>query len=332
MPQALNIQDETYAGEAASFLLLRQVESMDTYEKSCVTVIDEIKKQHTIDRLEITNYIQDSSATPVSQGSVTVDSRVLVPEDYQVYFEFNPRLFEQNWFAVELQDPLLMRPLPPTVQSYMMLHLMKKMNIYNEYAIWNSRTAYNPNTGTESQPAFLTSRTGASNFYYFDGIIKKALADPNTILVPSAVTLTSSNIRGWFQTAINLVPPALLERYGKTGLRFLLSKADKLVYSQALREDTFKNENTTESSIDKWSGYDVTSLAGLPAGTFLLVIANPDPLSGNLFVGINSKDDSQVQLQNLQNNSSLWFVRALQKMDANIGFTDQVVLYTTETN
>lgn len=331
MAQALDIQDETYAGEAASFLLLRQVESMDTYEKSCVTLVDTIKKKHTIDRLEISNYIQDSSPTPVSQGNVVIDYRYLQPEDYQVYFEFNPRLFEQNWFAVELPDPLLMRPLPATVQSYMMLHLMKKMNVYNEYAIWGSRKAYNPNGGSETQPAYLTDRTGAENFYYFDGLIKKAIDDPNTILVPNAVALTALNIRTAFQNALNLVPPALLERYGLTGLRFLVPKKDKLKYSQSLREDTFKNNNTTESSQDKWDGYDVASLSGLPENTFLLVIANPDPLAGNLFVGVNSKEDSKVQLQNLQNNSSMWFVRALQKMDVNIGFTDQLVLYTTQT-
>ena len=79
MPEALVIEDTTYAGEAASFLLTRPVVEMDTYQKGCISLIDGIKKQHTIDRLEVSNFIQDPAATPTSQGSIVIDYKQLIP-------------------------------------------------------------------------------------------------------------------------------------------------------------------------------------------------------------------------------------------------------------
>ena len=332
MPEALVIEDTTYAGEAASFLLTRPVVEMDTYQKGCISLIDGIKKQHTIDRLEVSNFIQDPAATPTSQGSIVIDYKQLIPAGFDMYLEFNPHDFEVNWFAVELEKLLLDRSMPATPQNFLMLQLMRRVNQYYEYSIWNQRTAYNPSTGTETVPGWLTATTLNNNFYYFDGLIVKAINDPNTIQVPSPVALTPLNIRDKFDIAIGLVPPALLAKYGPMGLRVLVSNADWLKYNTALRTDLYKNQNTTEASQDMWNGYDVVRCAGIPENTFFMTLANPNPQSGNAFIGLNDFDDKDnLKLSPLQNNSDLWFIRGKQKADVNWGFTDQLVMYTTQT-
>lgn len=331
MAEALNITDTTYAGEAAGFFLTRPVVEMDTYEKECIVLIDGIKKEHTIDRLEVSNFIQDPAATPTSAGSILIDYKQLIPQRFDLYMEFNPHDWETNWFAVELQELLLDRQFPPTATNFLLLQLMRRINQYYEYAIWNSKKAYNPNGGTQTVPAWLTAATLNQNFYYFDGLIEKLLLDAGTLTVPG-VTLTALNIRSQMDLMIQSVPVALLAKYGKKGLRVLIGNASWLLYNQALREDAFKNQNTTEKSQDMWNGYDVVRCAGIPANTIIMTLANPDPLSGQAFIGLNEWNDKEnLKMSPLQNNSDLWFVRAEQKADVNWGFTDQVVLSTTLT-
>ena len=332
MAEALNITDTTYAGEASEFFLLRPVVEMDTYEKGCLSLINGIKKQHTIDRLEVSNFIQDPAATPTSAGSILIDYQQLIPNRFDIYMEFNPHDWETNWFAVELQELLLDRAFPQTATNFLLLQLMRRINQYYEYAFWNSRLAYNPTTGTETVPAWLTAISLNTKFYYFDGIIEKLLKQSTTITVPNAQALTASNIRPAFDNAITLVPPALLGKYVKDGLKILVSYADWLTYNQALREDAFKNQDTTEASQDRWNGYELVRCAGIPTGTFFMCIANPNPMSGQLFIGVNEfEDKTNLKMSPLQNNSDLWFVRAEQKVDTQVGFADQVLMYTALT-
>src|SRR5579862_4055805 len=118
---ALVINDSSWSGYAASFMLTRPVVALDTFEKKCVMIQDDIRKQWTLPRIEVTNFIQRRAATPVSQGTVTVDSKVLAPQDLMLYYEFDPRDYEQHFYAEELQPQLIDRELPPTAEEFMML-------------------------------------------------------------------------------------------------------------------------------------------------------------------------------------------------------------------
>lgn len=333
MAEALIQGESVYAGEAASFFLLRPVVEMDTYEKGCISLIDGIKKQHTIDRMEVSNFIQDAAATPTSMGSIVTDYKQLVPNRFDFYMEFNPHDFETSFFAPELQKLLMDRSLPPTANNFLLLQLMRRVNQYYEYAVWQSRLAYNPTTGTQAVPAGLVTISKNQNFYYFDGLIQKLLLDANTISIASPVAITSANIRPTLNTMLNSVPPANLAKYGKAGLRIMVSYNTWLLYNTALREDAFKNQNTTEANQDNFAGYDFVRLAGMPDNTIVMCIANPNPQASELYIGVNEfSDKDNVKMSPLQANSDLWFVRGEQKVDVQIGFTDQVVLYTTSTS
>lgn len=329
MAEALNIQDTTWSGPAASYMITRAVVGADTIEKGVIYVEDGIRKKKTIPRIEVSNFMQRRSATPTSQGTVAVDGRVLEPQDLMLYYEFNPRDFETHFYAEQLQPKLLGRELPVTAENFMVMQTMKRLNEFFENAIHRGRKEYDTQ-GAAVDPTSKGDVAGAAAYFYFDGIIKKALDAGDAIPVPTPVALTYSNIRDKFQAALNLVPKALLYRYGKAGLKFIVSYADQLKYEQALRQDLYKNQDTTESGINRYSGYDVVPVAGLPENTFYVCIAKPD-IDSNLWLGINSTEDNQLQLMRLQNNSEMFFVKGLFKMDTQIGFADQLVIYTTLT-
>src|SRR5579872_7145385 len=139
MPEALQINDTTYAGEVASYMITKAVIEADTIKKGCIYVEDGIKKRRTIPRVDVTNIMQKRAAIPTSSGNITVDARALEPEDSMLYQEFNPRDFEQHWYAAQMNPKLLDAELPPTVENFIMMQVMKRVNEFFENAIWKSR-------------------------------------------------------------------------------------------------------------------------------------------------------------------------------------------------
>jgi hypothetical protein len=330
MPEALVISDTSWSGPAATQMKVRAVVDVDTVNKGVCQVISDIRKKYTLPRVEVTNIIQKRTATPASQGSVTVDGKVLEPKDLMLYYEFNPRDFETHFYAEYLKGRLLDRMLPPNAEEFIMLQTIKRLNEFFENAYWRSRIEYDAD-GDDVDPATKGAVAGDAQYLYFDGFMKKFLDDSNTIQVGSPVALTSSNIRTKFQAGYALVPQALLYKYGPLGLKTLCNYGTQQIYEQALREDSFKNENTTEKGINRWSGYDLVPLAGMPADTFLQCIANPETMENNLYIGINSVEDNTLKLAQTLASSELWFIKGLFKVDVQDAFADQTVLYTTQT-
>lgn len=340
MADALNIIDTSWSGPAASYMITRAVVGADTIEKGCIYVEDGIRKKKTIPRIEVANFIQPYTATPTSQGEVNVDGRVLDPQNLMLYYEFNPRDYESHFYGEMLQPKLLGRELPVTAENFMMIQTMKRLNEFFENAIWHSRIEYNP-AGDDVDPTTKGDSASAAAYYYFDGLIKKALdaaTDPNypTIVVSSPATLVAGtagageeNIGDAFMRCYQSVPKALLYKYGEMGLKFHVSYKTQQVYEEWLTTTAvYKNNDYTERGINRYKGYEIKPLAGMPDNTIVVAISKPD-IDSNLWLGINSTEDNQLQLMRLQNNSSLFFVKGLFKMDTQIGFADQLVLYTT---
>lgn len=338
MADALVITDTAYAGEAASYFITRPVIGMDTTQKGCIHVQDGIKKQYTIPRIEVTDFIQKRQATPVSKGTITVDGRTLVPRDLMIYIEFNPRDYEAHWQAVNLEPKLLDRELPPSAEEFTMLQTMKRLNEFFEQATWRSRISFDPDLPNPITPASVGQASTDAKFFYFDGLLVKLLADANTIKVTTPLILVSGtagageeNVLDALERVYKLVPEALLYQYGAKGLKFHVNYGTQQIIEDAYTTTTFKNNDTTEKGINRYKGYDIVPLAGLTPNTIVACVSAPG-LESNLWLGVNSVEDQDtLTLAKLQANSEYYFIKGLMKMDTQIGFTDFVVLYTTIT-
>lgn len=335
--EAIVLNDTAYAGSVASYMITRAVINMDTFQKGCVYIQDGIKKKHTIPRLDVNDIIQRRQATPTSSGTVTVDSKVLEPLDLMCYYEFNPRDFEAHWYAEQQSPTLLARQLPQTVEAFMMMQTMLRLNEFFENAIWRSRIQYAPD-GAAVDPTTKGAVASDAKYFYFDGLLKRLLDASDTVLVSTPATLVSGtagggqeNIGDALNRCLKSVPKPLLNKYGKMGLKFMVSYATKLIYDEFLTTTTvYKNNNTTDRSLEQYKGYEMVALAGLTDNTIVVCIACPD-ISSNLWVGMNSTQDNNLQLAKKQANSELYFIKGLFKMDTQSGFPDFVVLYTTLT-
>lgn len=330
---SLQILDTTYAGTFASSFWLPATFGMDTIEKGVVHVQDGIKKKHTIGRINTLNPLQERTATPTVGGTFTIDGRDLVPQDIMVYFEFNPRDFEQHWLAEELSPTLLARELPVTAENYMMQIALNRSFEQLENGLWMGSTTYTAATGSP----------GNGQLKFFDGYLKKMISDSDVQKVASPLPLSAApssgsvyNIADAMDALLQLAvtnKKALLsggQRY--RNMKYLVSYGTEQIYQTFLtRALDFKGNNYTQQGINNYKGYEIVPVAGMPDNTIVFTRANDD-FDSNLWVGMNSTEDNQLMLAKLQANSELYFMKGLMKYDVEYGWSEEVFLFTTLTS
>jgi hypothetical protein len=308
MADGLVINDTSYAGEVASNFITKAITGNEIVQGGHCYVKDGIKKAYHIPRLSVDNIIQDRKATPESQGSITVDGKALNPNDYMIYVEFNPRDFEDHWYAAQMNKNLIDARLPVTAESVIIQEVLKAHDKFLGKALLQSDLA-----------------NGTKPFAYFDGFVTRAkAANSGTIIVPSPAALTTSNIGTAFQSTLNLVPSGILY---DVRLKFFVSYKTAQIWEEAQRTGAFKGVDNTQAGLMRFAGRQVVPLAGMPDNTIFAALGSAD-MSSNLWVGMNSKDDASVKLSQLQANSELWFIKMLCKVDAQIGYNEETVLYS----
>ncbi len=181
---------------------------------------------------------------------------------------------------------------------------------------------------------------GNGQLKFFDGFLKKMVADSAVLKVASPLPLSAAassgsvyNIVDAFNALITLAAvnkKALLSKPSRyQRLKFLVSVNSEQIYQTFLTTTlTFKGVNTTDAGINKFKGYEIVPLAGIPDDTIVFCEALDDT-SSNLYIGMNSMEDNNLQLQKLQANSELFFLKGLMKYDVQYGFSEQVFLFTT---
>ena len=305
----LVISDTTYAGEVASQFIVKAITGNETVEGGHIYVKDGIKKKFTIPRFDADyeDLIQDRAATPTSAGDLNVDGKALNPADYMIYVEFNPRDFEDHWYAMQTGNMLLDAALPATFESVLIQEVMKRHGKYINKAIWNNSTAL----------------AAPSIYRYYDGLIKKAVDSSDTIDVTTPTTLSAANILAEMAETFGLIPDTL--KYDPNMKLFMNYKSYSF-YEEAQIAQTYKGVDPTRAGVPTYRGLPVVRIADMPDDT-MFVAKGMATTESNLWMGINSMDDNSIQLQRLQPNSELYFIKLLMKADVQIGWNEETVLY-----
>jgi len=311
MADGFVINDKTYAGEAASQFIVKAITGADTVAGGHVYIKDGIKKKFTIPRFSANyeDFIQDRAAMPQTQGSMTIDGQVLNPEDYMIFTTFNPRDFEDQWYATQLNPTLIDRALPYSAESVVVQEVLKRHVKYFNKALWNNSKS-NP-----MKPIYK----------YWDGFIQNAVNSPDTIAVSTPVTLTAANIQGEFLRAYNAIPEEL--RYDPD-MKYFCSYATYDLYDQSQINQTYKGVDITQVGKDTFKGKKVVKIADFPENTFFIAKGMASPES-NLWVGLNSIADEGLQIGRLRPEGELFFLKMLMKADVQIGWNSETVLYGT---
>lgn len=307
---ALTINDTTYAGTVASSFAVSAITGADTVDGGHVMLMDDVRKTFTIPTMEVAeDIIQPRSATPTGGGTSTIGSATLTPQDFMVYLEFNPRDLEQHWQAAQLSTTLLDRQLPPTVESFVVMRTLQRLKNVIEKQIWQGNSTLND----------------GSSLSYYDGLIRRLSTSADTIIPSGVAALTAGNIIASMESVYQALPSALIYN---PDVKFFVSYKTMQLYRTAQVAQTYKGIDPTVAGVPQYAGKKVVALAGVPNNTIVAAIGKTD-FDSNLWVGYNSmSDENNIQLARLQANSEMYFLKMLLKMDTQVVFPSQAVLWT----
>ena len=92
----------TYAGEAASGYIAAALLSANTLDKKLVTIMPNVKFKSVIQKLALSNLIQDASCDFTPASSASIAERILQPDEFQVNLQLCKQEFVDSWNALQL--------------------------------------------------------------------------------------------------------------------------------------------------------------------------------------------------------------------------------------
>lgn len=333
--------ETNYTGEVLEELLTLTAQKTDTFAKGLIHVEPQIQKQLTLPSIKLGKIIQDRKPTPDSSvGEYSFAERYLAPKDFMIYLEFNPREFERYYKAFQPVDNLVFRKLDPYVQAKMLRLLMEGKEAYIDQAIWCSATATQKAKIDNSDGIKGTSIIGAENEYgqmkYWDGAIARMLmnanAEENSEDKKSGDIMLAGN--GSFANG-EAVETELYNMYHKlppkiraiSGLKILMDYNTWDMYDQYLTAKEHKYVDNTQINARTFKGKQIIPMVAFPDNT-IIIGKFSSGRDSNLWMSVDMADDINViQCDKLQNNSELYFFKALMKIDVNIVKPSEIIAH-----
>ena len=147
MADTVTFLQNGYNGEVLEDLLTYTAQGNDTFREGLIHIKSGIQHKYTLPAIKLGDIIQDNVPTPLSshgakgpngENEYQFTERYLIPQDFMVYLEFNPRDFESYWKFAQPDGNLVFRELDPKLQATMLRLLMDKKNEFLGNAIWTS--------------------------------------------------------------------------------------------------------------------------------------------------------------------------------------------------
>ena len=307
------------------FFITEAVIGLDTINKGLAYVAQGVKNdQYSFPVLTANVVLNPRTDLPVDNDTTVLSNRTITLGAFEAFEKFDPSIFENHWHVSELADKMLSRSLPATFVNYLGSYYTAKTFAPVERMIHEGSTTYTTSASTTASVNY--------SIKHFDGLIKQALnATTPALQVGTPIALTSANIISKMELAKALMPKALLsqaDRYKK--LKFIMSVEDVQKYEEALTSTSFKNNDTTEAGINKYKGYTVEVLAGLPENTFYFCEATSQ-VTSNIQLAVASLDNLSFIIDRYVSYAQLWFYKAVAKMGVGIAKPSEFVIYTTKT-
>ena len=298
----------TYAGEKAAGYISAALLSANTIENGGITVKPNVKFKQVIKRLSTTDLIADGSCDFAATDTITLDEKILQPEEFQVNLNLCKQDFRDDWDAISMGYSAFDN-LPPSFQEFLIAEIITKIAEKNEKNIWMGATA----TAGE-----------------FDGLVALATAD-GTVNDVAGTTVTSANVIAEMGKVVDAMPSAL---YGKSDVKLYVAQNVYKAYVRALggfgadgvgaAGYEAKGNNQAINSL-LFDGVEVFLANGLDSNYMYLAE------SSNIFFGTGLlSDHNEVKVLDMSDLDGSQNVRFVMRFTAGVqhGFGSDIVLYT----
>lgn len=346
MADTVSFLQNGYNGEVLEDLLTYTAQGNDTFKEGLIHIKSGIQYKYTLPAIKLGDVIQDNNPVPTSalgargpqgENEYQLTARHLVPQDFMVYLEFNPRDYEKYWKFAQPEGNLVFRELDPKIQAVMLRLLIEKKNEYIGNAIWTSCKGGSAAAGIVV-PGGATA-IGGGKEKYFDGFIKRVIDNANAtdaetiaggqVIISGNTELnTGQEVEDAMYTMWKKCPKQIRK---KTELVFLCSWDVWDMYDQYVSNKTVKYAENGDLNRYRFKGKKVIPLVGVPEHTVILGQFSSS-MDSNLWMGIDYANDTEVlKIDRLQSNSELFFFQMRMKMDVNIVRPAEIVVHTAYT-
>jgi hypothetical protein len=130
----------SYSGEAASGYVAAALLSANSIESGAITVKPNIKYKEVLKRISTDGLLSDGSCDFDATSTITIDEKVLTPEEFQVNLQLCKQDFRSDYNAAEMgysaHDEL-----PKSFADFLIGHVAAKVAAKMETTIWSGSTS-----------------------------------------------------------------------------------------------------------------------------------------------------------------------------------------------
>ena len=343
MADTVSFLQNGYNGEVLEDLLTYTAQGNDTYREGLIHIKSGIQHKYTLPAIKLGDIIQDNVPTPQSnhgakgpngENEYQFTERHLIPQDFMVYLEFNPRDYEKYWKFAQPDGNLVFRELDPKIQATMLRLLMDKKNEYIGNAIWTAAKGGEAAAGIVNPVDCI--KIGRGKEKYFDGFVKRVIDNVNATdaeTIAGGQVLISGNTELTDGAAVEKALYAMWKKCPKqirkkSGLSFIIGWDAWDAYDQYISDKQVKYSENTEVNRYRFKGKRIIPIVGIPEHTIVLGEFTPG-MESNLWMGVDYANDTEVlKVDRLQSNSELFFFQMRMKMDVNIVRPAEIVVHT----
>jgi len=304
----------TYAGEFAGKYISAALLSGDTLDKGNIEIKPNVKYKEVIKTFASdSNVIKDATCDFTDTATITLDERVLQPEEFQVNLELCKKDFRSDWEAIQMGYSAYDN-LPPKFSDFLIGHVAAKVAQKTEQNIWGGVNA----TAGE-----------------FDGftVLMAADSDVNDAANGSETSFDSSNIVTLLSNVVDAIPNAV---YGKEDLKIYVPPVAYQAYirhlggygANGLGAAGYKAEGNqwyNNNASLSFEGIEVLYTPGMPSDH---IVAGQ---KSNLYFGTGLiSDHNEVKVLDMADLDGSQNVRVIMRFTAGIqyGIGSDLVLLT----
>ena len=308
MPTTTSITT-TYAGEFAGKYIAAALLSGVTLDKGLIEIKPNVKYKEVIKRVSTNDIVKNATCDFDPTSTLTLDERIIQPEEFQVNLQLCKKDFRSDWEAVQMGYSVYDN-LPATFTDFLIAHVAEKVAQNIEQSIWAGANA------TAGQ---------------FDGFTTLFAADA-TVVDVVGTSVTAANVVEEMGKVIDAIPNTL---YGKEDLTIYVAPNVAKAYVRALGgfaangvgANGVNNQGTmwwNQGDLN-YDGVKIAMVYGLGANE--MVAAQ----KSNLYFGTGLlSDHNEVKVIDMGDIDGSQNVRIIMRFTAGIqyGFGSEVVYYT----
>ena len=298
-----------YSGEVLEQLLVRATTGNQFVAGGHIRIQPGVSKKFSIPRLRAGKMLQKRKEDPDhktdGKGDFKIDEVYLEPKDVMAFTVFNPRSFEQFWRKWQPTGNLVFAELPAEAQNAMLAEMAKIVDF-------------------ELGEQFISGKHGTGATEYFDGILTRITASSDVVKLGNTDKITEDNVLNVFESVRKQIPKALR---GALNLKIFVSVGVADIYDSVLTKRESKGADYTDTNPNRYKGIQIVPLAQWPDDVVVATVASTD-LNTNFWGGVSLVDDATaILIDKVSNASELYFFKMLMKIDTNIVWGEDIVLY-----